>query len=150
MTDWVTAVLIVLSTLFMLIASIGIIRMPDVYARLQVTTKGATLGAGLVLLAIGIYFATIPMFTRAMLGIAFLALTQPIAAHMIGRAAYIGKADLWNRTVVNDLEGSPQLTIAPGSGPVTTQDILEALVQEGADDIRPGTDPTTTTPETRS
>jgi multicomponent Na+:H+ antiporter subunit G len=104
--EYTTAILVLISTAFMLLAAIGIVRMPDVYARLQVTTKAATLGAGVVLLAVAIFFQDLPIATRAMLGIGFLAATQPIGAHMIGRATYMMGVPLWERTVVNDLEGA--------------------------------------------
>jgi multicomponent Na+:H+ antiporter subunit G len=150
MTYWITALLVIVSTFFMLLAAIGLVQMPDVFARLQVTTKGATLGAGLVLLAVGFFFADIAIFARALLGIAFLVLTQPVAAHMIGRAAYIGRADMWERTVVNDLEDSTQLTIGQSAAFVTTGEILEALQQENADETTAGQDPPTILPERRA
>jgi len=101
--EWLTAGLILISTIFMLLAAVGIVRMPDVYLRLQVTTKASTLGSGVVLLAVAINFGSIPLTTRAILGVVFLAITQPIAAHMIGRAAYILGAPLWEGTHIDEL-----------------------------------------------
>jgi multicomponent Na+:H+ antiporter subunit G len=103
MTEWLTAGLILISTAFMLLAAVGIVRMPDVYLRLQVTTKASTLGSATVLLAVAVYFGTVPLATRALLGMVFLAMTQPIAAHMIGRAAYILRAPLWEGTHIDEL-----------------------------------------------
>jgi multicomponent Na+:H+ antiporter subunit G len=81
MTAWLTSGLILISTVFMLLAAVGIVRIPDVYMRLQVRTMASTLGTATVLLA----------------------MTQPIAAHMIGRAAYILRAPIWEGTHIDEL-----------------------------------------------
>lgn len=150
MKEWLTALLVVVSTGFMLLAAVGVVRMPDVYSRLQVTTKASTLGAGLVLLAVAFHFADTAIFTRVLLGIAFLALTQPIAAHMIGRAAYINRVEMWERTVENDLGDSSQLTVGSEDLFVSTNEILEALQADPAVESEAGVEPPTDTPRTRS
>lgn len=99
------ALLLALGSTFVLIAAIGVLRMPDVYMRLQVSTKGATLGAGTLLLAVPIFFGDIEIFVRAMLIIAFVFLTTPISGHMLARAAYIVGVPLWKGAVVDELRG---------------------------------------------
>jgi multicomponent Na+:H+ antiporter subunit G len=144
MREWLTTLLVIISTFFMLLAAIGVVRMPDVFARLQVTTKGATIGAGVVLLSVAVFFSDIPIMTRALLGIAFLALTQPVAAHMIGRAAYIGGVELWSGTVVDDLRAPADLRDDPAAEFTSTTEILESLAadddehREGSDEDREG------------
>jgi multicomponent Na+:H+ antiporter subunit G len=105
MTDLIVAVLLVVGTAFMLLAAVGLLRMPDVYTRLQVSTKGASLGAASVLLAVPFFFGDPAIAVRAVLIILFIFLTAPISAHMLGRAAYIIGVPLWDRSVRDELRG---------------------------------------------
>jgi multicomponent Na+:H+ antiporter subunit G len=105
MIHLLVALLVAIGTTFMLLAAIGIVRMPDVYMRLQVSTKGASLGAGCVLLAVPIFFGDLAIGVRALLIIIFIFLTTPISAHMLGRAAYIVGVPLWEGSVRDDLVG---------------------------------------------
>lgn len=105
MTNIITAVLATLGALFILLAGIGILRMPDTYLRMAVTTKAATLGVGLLLLAAALYFNDLSTTTRVVAIIIFILLTAPVGAHLIGRASYIVGNKLWEGSVVDDLEG---------------------------------------------
>lgn len=100
----IVAALVVVGTTFMLLAAVGVVRMPDVYMRLQVSTKGASLGAGCVLLAVPLFFGDLAIGVRALLIIAFIFLTAPISAHMLGRAAYIVGVPLWEGSVMDELQ----------------------------------------------
>lgn len=97
--------LMIIGALAMLLAGVGVLRMPDVFMRMQATSKAATLGVGCMMLAVAFYFSELAVTTRAVAVIIFTFLTAPIGAHMIGRAAYISRAKLWDRTVVDDLRG---------------------------------------------
>lgn len=97
-------VLLVVGASFMVLAAVGVVRMPDVFMRMQATSKAATLGVGCMMLAVAVHFADLAVATRAAAVILFTFLTAPIGAHMIGRAAYIAKARLWEGTLRNDLE----------------------------------------------
>lgn len=101
----VVALLLLIGTTFSLIAAIGVLRMPDVYMRLQVSTKGATLGAGVLLLAVAVSFGEFAIVVRALLIIGFIFLTTPISGHMIARAAYRIGVPLWDRSVIDELAG---------------------------------------------
>ncbi len=101
----VTGVLVLMGSALMLIASIGVLRMPDLFTRMQATTKAATLGAGLVLLGTAVHFSTFSVSTRAVAAIAFVLLTAPIAAHLLGRAAYFLGVPLWEGSVRDELRG---------------------------------------------
>ncbi len=105
MIHLLVAALVVTGTTFILLAAIGVVRMPDVYMRMQVSTKGASLGAGCVLLAVPVFFGDVAIGVRALLIIAFIFLTTPISAHMLARAAYIVGVPLWEGSVVDELEG---------------------------------------------
>jgi multicomponent Na+:H+ antiporter subunit G len=90
---------------FMLIAGLGILRMPDLYMRMSATTKAATLGVGLILVAAAVHFQDIAVTSKVIATIVFLLLTSPVAAHMIGRAAYFDGVPLWDQSVVDELKG---------------------------------------------
>jgi multicomponent Na+:H+ antiporter subunit G len=63
---------------FILLAAVGIVRMPDFYLRVSVTTKAATLGIGLVLIAAAVYFKDGSVTSRVVAIILFLLLTAPV------------------------------------------------------------------------
>lgn len=90
---------------FMFVAGIGMLRMPDLFLRMSSTSKAGTLGAGLLLLAAVIHFGDFVITTRLVAIILFLMSTAPVAAHMIGRAAYFDGVPLWKGTVRDDLRG---------------------------------------------
>lgn len=83
------ALLVALGTLFVLIAALGIVRMPDLFTRMQASSKAATLGAICILCAGALHFFDGALAVRALLIAIFLGLTAPIGAHMIARAGYL-------------------------------------------------------------
>src|SRR5690606_29803026 len=91
--------------LFILIASIGIVRMPDFYLRLSVTVKASTLGIGFVLLSTVLYFGDLAVATKALAIVFFLFLTSPISAQLLGRISYFSGIPLWKKSVLDDLKG---------------------------------------------
>ena len=104
MLTFVSILFAVIGTAFLLLAAIGILRMPDLYCRASATTKAATLGVGCVLVATALYFGDAQVTTRVLAISAFLLLTTPVAAHMIARAAYRSRVPLWQGTVHDELE----------------------------------------------
>jgi multicomponent Na+:H+ antiporter subunit G len=105
MTEVLSAALLLSGTLFLLLAAIGVARMPDLFMRMQAATKATTLGVGCMLLAVAVYFHDFEITIRAVLVITFFFLTAPVAAHMIGRAAYFVGVPLWEETIVDELQG---------------------------------------------
>ena len=102
MNDTIVSILIMLGGAFAAVAGIGLVRLPDVLIRMHASTKAGTLGVGLIVLAVSIHFANSLAITKALLIIAFLLLTAPVAAHLIGRAAYRRGLPLWERTLMDD------------------------------------------------
>lgn len=88
-----------------LLASIGLLRMPDLYLRLSVTTKAATLGVGLILVGAALYFQNVGVTSRVLAIIFFITVTAPVSAQLIGRAAYLIKTKMWEHTIIDELEG---------------------------------------------
>lgn len=104
-SELLTCFLMLAGAGFSLIAAIGIVRMPDLYTRMQAAAKTATLGVGCTILAVAIHFGDVGVTTQAALVIIFLFLTAPVAAHMISRAGYISGIELWERSVTDELRG---------------------------------------------
>jgi len=135
MSEIIAQVLIFTGASFLLVASVGILRMPDLYMRLQATAKAATLGVGCVLLGLAFHFGEISVTSRALLTIVFLTLTAPVAAHMLGRAAYIVGVPLWHGTVRDDLKDqydqAAQVLNSPAPG--LEEGMAEARNPDGED-----------------
>jgi multicomponent Na+:H+ antiporter subunit G len=108
---------------FILVASIGVVRMPDLYLRMAATTKAATLGAACMMLGLAFYFLGLGFATRAIAAVVFLFMTAPIAAHMLGRAAYSTGVPLWEGTKVDELAGhyDEKTHILSSDRPATSQ-----------------------------
>ena len=101
--DFITAFFAIVGALFCLVASVGLIRMPDVYQRMQSATKAGTLGSACAVIAVAMHFQNTAIAVEALLVILFLFATAPIASHLIARAAFGTKVPLWNRTMRDDL-----------------------------------------------
>jgi multicomponent Na+:H+ antiporter subunit G len=82
------ALMIVGGAIFMLVAALGVYRLPDLMMRMHAATKAGTLGAGLLLLSVALFYGETGLTTRAIATILFLLLTAPVSAHAIGRSAY--------------------------------------------------------------
>ena len=86
-------------TVFLFIGSLGVLRLPDVYNRLQAGTKCTTLGAFLTIIGLGI---TQPDWLPKTLVIAlFILITNPISNHALGRASRKSGVSLCDRSVVD-------------------------------------------------
>jgi multicomponent Na+:H+ antiporter subunit G len=107
--DWVVAILLLAGASLMLIAAIGVARMPDVFMRMQAATKGGAVGLSLILLALAVDLAAVGPSVRALLAILFVLLTAPVAAQVIARAAYLDGVQLWEGTGRDDLSDSGEV-----------------------------------------
>ncbi|MBZ9651571.1 monovalent cation/H(+) antiporter subunit G [Psychroflexus montanilacus] len=104
MTDILVYITSGLGALFVLLAAIGTLRMPDQYLRISVNTKAATLGVGLLLTAAALFFLEMSVTTRVIAVIIFILITAPVGAHLIGRTSYFLGNKLWGKSVIDDLE----------------------------------------------
>lgn len=105
MTDILIMLLSGLGAIFILLAAIGLVRMPDLYLRISVTTKAATLGIGLLLACVAIYYSEMAITSRVLAIVLFMMLTAPVGAHLIGRAAYFIGIPLWKKSIFDRLKG---------------------------------------------
>ena len=106
MIEWLIMLLLLASAFFMLLAALGILRLPDLPTRMHASTKAGALGAILVMTAVAFYFAEGVVVTKAIAVIVFILITAPIAAHAIGRAGYFVGVPLWEGSVKDELESS--------------------------------------------
>lgn len=106
MIDIVTAVLWLGGAVFSLLAALGVLRMPDVFTRMQASTKASTLGLGCLLIGAALQLGGFETFIRILSIGAFLLLTTPVAAHVIARASYLTDVPLWKGTVLDERESA--------------------------------------------
>lgn len=101
--DVISGVLLTTGSAFMLVAALGVVRMPDTFRRLHCSTKSATLGIILVLAGAAVGLGTPGAWIRAGAAALFFLLTAPVGGHALGRA-------IWRRGRIEDVP-------APGSEP---------------------------------
>lgn len=117
MKDLVVCLFLWAGAAFTLLGALGTLRMPDLFTRLQASTKAGTLGVCCIMVAAAIHFVDLAVAVRALLVIAFLFLTAPVAAHIIARAAHYTRVPLWKRSVMDELGEKRRKPIAPESLP---------------------------------
>lgn len=112
MTDIVTSILWLAGSAFALLAAVGLLRMPDVFTRMQASTKASTLGLGCLLIGAALQMGDFAGLIRVASIGAFVLLTTPVAGHVIARAAYLADVPLWAGTVLDerreDADDGPQ------------------------------------------
>ena len=101
--EWLGAASILVGCFFMLVAAVGLARLPDVFTRLHAATKAGTTGVAFMMLGLMCFYQAPSVITRAVAVLFFLALTAPVSAHMIGRAAYVANVRMWEGTFVDEL-----------------------------------------------
>lgn len=99
MNEIIGYIFIVVGLAFDIFGCIGLIRLPDVYNRLQATTKCVTLGTCSILLGTIIIKGFTGTGIKAFLCIIFLLLTAPVAAHALARGAHMAGVKLWEKSV---------------------------------------------------
>lgn len=90
MNDWQiigTVVFIIAGLFFLLIGSVGLVRLPDFYSRTHAVSKSDTLGLLLVIMGLTIYEGWNLNTAKFFLISVFIALANPIGAHALARAA---------------------------------------------------------------
>lgn len=81
-----------------LTAAIGVLRLPDAYARMNAATKAASLGMALSLAGAAFLLPAGTTTVKLVVAIALQLATAPVAAYAIGRAGYLSGAPLWRET----------------------------------------------------
>ena len=102
MTDVVTAVFWLAGAAFALLAAIGVLRMPDVFTRMQASTKASTFGLACLLIGTAIQLGDFESMVRVASIGAFVLMTTPVAGLVIARASYFAGVPLWEGTVLDE------------------------------------------------
>ncbi len=112
--DIIGALLVLLGSLFLFLGALGILRMPDLYNRMQTGTKATTLGNMLTLVGLGLLEpAWLP---KICLIILFVLITNPLSSHALARAAHRAGYPLAAGSVTDALREDEQAGgIEPGS-----------------------------------
>ncbi len=100
----ISAVFLLLGAGFMVIAALGLVRFPDLFTRMHAASKAGSLGLGAILAGVALAYPTPIVIAKCMMVLLFVFLTTPIAAHMLGRAAYLLKVPFWKGTVADELK----------------------------------------------
>lgn len=116
MADLLAAMLLLLGTAAALVASIGIVRLPDSFTRMHSTTLAGTLGVSAALLAVAIHFASGGTTFRALAAILFLLAGQAVAAQLLARAAYLSGIRPGPGTAPDEWEGRTESSAAGDNG----------------------------------
>ena len=101
MNNVVGLVFISIGLAFDFLGCLGLVRLPDVYNRLQASTKSVTLGTCSILFGTFLMVGWTSAGIKALLCIIFLLLTSPVAAHAIARGAHRAKVKLWEGSVID-------------------------------------------------
>ena len=102
MIEVVIGVLWIVGSTFALVAAVGVLRMPDVFTRMQASTKASTLGLGCLAIGAALHLADAASAIRLLSIGSFLLLTTPVSAHVVARASYRAGVPLWGGTVLDE------------------------------------------------
>lgn len=116
MTEIIVIALAVVGVAFSLSGTVGILRMPDVYSRIQCSSKTITLGALPMLIALVVAEGPVTSYgSRALLVAALLLVLNPVASHALARAAYKTGVPMWPGAVTD--EPRERMAQAPAGQP---------------------------------
>lgn len=97
---------ILAGTFFAVVATIGVVRLPDVYTRLHAASKSSTLGVMMMMLGTFLYFWYFDNYldSKLFLAILFIFITAPVAAHLVSRSAFHSDVEPYKLTILNELK----------------------------------------------
>ena len=99
MIEAVAWLLIGVGLAFDLFGAIGLVRLPDIYNRVQAATKCVTLGTCMILFGVFLHSGVNAMGVKALICMVFVLLTSPVGAHALARGAHISGVSLWEGSV---------------------------------------------------
>ncbi len=101
MSEIIGYILIIIGIFFDICGCIGLVRFPDVYNRLQASTKCVTLGTIMLLVGVSCISGMGALSAKAIICAVFILLTSPTAAHAIAKGAYASGVKLWKDSVID-------------------------------------------------
>jgi multicomponent Na+:H+ antiporter subunit G len=130
------AALLAGSVFFTAVAALGLVRLPDVYARAHATSKSDTLGTALALAAVGLAFGPSAAGGKVAFLLLFVLVTNPTASHAVARAADAQGLAAWTRAD----DGGPEAS-GPAGGAGAAPDEGGAAAPDGGDECGGGDPP---------
>ena len=107
MNSIIGMIFVVIGLAFNVLGCIGMIRLPDMYNRLQAATKCVTMGTCMVMIGVMIasgFANSAQLSVRCIICMVFILITAPTAAHALAHGAYSFGVRLWEKSVVNRYE----------------------------------------------
>ena len=101
----ISIIFISIGVLFNLLGCIGLLRLPDVYNRLQAATKCVTLGCCSILLGVLLHFGFSDAGVKALIAIPLLFFSSTVAAHALVRGTYHFGVKLSDKSIKDDYKG---------------------------------------------
>ncbi|MEX0955412.1 MAG: monovalent cation/H(+) antiporter subunit G [Rhizobiaceae bacterium] len=101
--NYIAGILMIAGAAFALVATIGIVRLPDIYSRMHAASKAGTVGSGATLIALAVFTDDPATTLRAVAAVAFLMLTAPVSAHLLAKSAYSAGYRLSDKSVIDDM-----------------------------------------------
>lgn len=93
--------LIIVGVLFDVSGCVGLVRLPDVYNRIQASTKCVVLGTTLILVGALVWLGSVAALVKGLICILFILITSSTAANALSRAAHRSGVKLWDQSVVD-------------------------------------------------
>jgi multicomponent Na+:H+ antiporter subunit G len=101
LNEMIGLALVVLGVLFDLSGCVGLVRLPDVYNRIQASTKCVVLGTTLILLGAVVWIGGLALLIKGLACILFILITSSTAAHALARAAHRSGVELCEQSVID-------------------------------------------------
>lgn len=121
MRDTIVIILVAVGVAFSLTSAVGIVRMPDVYTRIQSASVAATMGAIPMLVALVVAEGPVSVYgSRALLVAVLLLVFNPVASHCLARAAYKSGVPMWKGSRID--QPAERNLESPGEPPDFTHD----------------------------
>ncbi|MFP9192468.1 monovalent cation/H(+) antiporter subunit G [Natronosalvus vescus] len=123
-------VLLALGVFFTFVSAVGVLRLPDVYARAHTASQTDTLGAGLALAAVALALGWQHATVYTVLLLFFVFITNPTAAHAIARSAADMGIEPWT---ADDGEANERLESDGGADKADERDDAPSQDATGGD-----------------
>jgi multicomponent Na+:H+ antiporter subunit G len=104
MNNLISNIMIGIGLLFSLLGCLGLIRLPDIYNRLQAATKCVTLGACCIMISLVIRYGFNESGIKGLFAIPVLFFTSTVGAHALIRGSHIFGIKLWDKSIIDDYE----------------------------------------------
>lgn len=99
MNEIIGLIFVIVGTLFNAFGCVALLRLPDVYSRLQAATKCVTLGTCAIMFGVFIRSGFSSLGVKALVVIPLILITSPVAAHALAQGAHMFGVTLWGKSV---------------------------------------------------